>query len=60
MREMSVLREMLVMIQGHPYSNDDGDGGVHVGPKGVWIIVVLIGVGLGIWLLKNKPPGRGK
>lgn len=38
------------LVQGHPYSNDDDEPGVHVGPKGTWIVVILIGVVVGCWL----------
>lgn len=48
-----MLREIvLVKPQGHPYSNDDDEPAGKAPAWFYWLVIGLIGVGIGLWLRK--------
>lgn len=51
------MREIMLVPQGHPYSNDD-DEPMESPRWFYWLVIILIGVGIGVWLKNNA--GKGK
>lgn len=47
---LHALLGYLCLIQGHPYSNDDGEGSPAAPRWFYWLVIGAIGVGIGLWL----------